>query len=56
MNLFRVMASGKRGINEENMSAVLAWLLHPGMDHGFGPAFLKTFLVEISNHVESSRG
>ena len=53
MNLFRVMASGKRGINEENMSAVLAWLLHPGMDHGFVPAFLKTFLVEISSYVES---
>lgn len=54
MNLFRVLASGKRGLNEENMSACLAWLLHPGMDHGFGPAFLKAFLAEIGSHAEAA--
>lgn len=54
MNLFRVLASGKRGLNEENMSACLAWLLPPGMDHGFGPAFLKAFLAEIGSHAEAA--
>lgn len=44
MNLFKVIASGKKSFSEEQASAVLAWLLNPQMEHGLGYAFLARFI------------
>ncbi|MBM3494085.1 MAG: hypothetical protein FJX72_07165 [Armatimonadetes bacterium] len=48
MNIFRVLASAKKGFQEEYASAILAWLLNPAMEHGLGYSFLAEFLAEIS--------
>jgi hypothetical protein len=47
MNLFDVLYSGKRDITEENMSALLGWMLDPGQSHGWGNLFLAEFLRAI---------
>lgn len=44
MNLFDILSAGKQKLNEENVSALLAWLLDPGQSHGRGSLFLKRFL------------
>lgn len=46
MNIFKVIASGKKPFFEEQMSSVLAWLLHPQMEHGLGKELLERFLKE----------
>lgn len=46
MNIFKVLASAKKGFQEEYASAILAWLLNPSMEHGLGYAFLTEFLAE----------
>ena len=46
MNLFDVI-SGNRKLQEEHVTAVLAWLLDPGQSHGCGSLFLKRLLAEI---------
>ncbi len=51
MNLFKVLASRAKdgkGFAETQMSAVLAWFLHPQMEHGLGYEFLARFLQQIS--------
>ncbi len=53
MNIFRILASGKQKFREEYVSAVLAYLLAPKMDHGLGTAFLDTLLRQISEKSES---
>jgi hypothetical protein len=50
MNIFRVLASGRFPMREEVVSAYLAYLLSPKMDHGLGSAMLATLLREISRH------
>jgi hypothetical protein len=48
MNIFKVIASGKKTFFEEQMSAVLAWFLHPQMEHGLGFEFLNRFIHGIA--------
>lgn len=47
MNIFKVIASGQDSFKETNASAILAWLLHPEMEHGLGYTFLSRFINEI---------
>jgi hypothetical protein len=48
MNIFRVLASGKHNIREEFVSAFLAYLLSPKMDHGLGYIFLSRLLAVVA--------
>ncbi|MHB8781874.1 MAG: PD-(D/E)XK nuclease family protein [Desulfobacteria bacterium] len=48
MNIFRVLASGKHAVREEFVSAFLAYLLSPKMDHGLGYSFLSRLLVGVA--------
>jgi hypothetical protein len=48
MNIFKVLATGKK-LAEEQMTALLAWLLNPEKEHGLGYELLKRFIVSISN-------
>jgi len=48
MNIFKVFASGKKPMFEEQMTSILAWLLHPQMEHGLGHEFLGRFIKSIS--------
>lgn len=48
MNIFKVLASGRRSFSEESASVFLGWLLHPEMDHGMGPRFLKKLMEGIA--------
>lgn len=50
MNIFRVLASGRQPMREEYISALLAYLLSPKMDHGLGAMVLATLLREIGQH------
>ncbi|EFI36058.1 hypothetical protein Dthio_PD3502 [Desulfonatronospira thiodismutans ASO3-1] len=58
MNIFKVIASGHGSFQETNASAILAWLLHPEMEHGLGYTFLSRFFNEIksydNNEIKSS--
>jgi hypothetical protein len=54
MNIFRVLASGRFPMREEVVSAYLAYLLSPKMDHGLGSTMLTTLLREISSHTRLS--
>ena len=54
MNLFKVFASGKRRMREEFMSAFLAWLLSPEMDHGLRFEFVKRFIGMIASLADES--
>lgn len=47
MNIFNVLSQGKGSLNEENLSAMLAYLLSPNGSHGLGDTFLKRFLKLI---------
>ena len=45
MNIFKVMASTPRmKMPEDQMSAVMGWLLHPDMEHGLNTLFLERLL------------
>lgn len=44
MNIFDVLYTGKRRITEENVSAVLAWMIDPKGTHGWGSEFLRRLL------------
>lgn len=48
MNIFKVLASGKKSFQEETASAVLAWFMNPAMEHGLGYAFLSRFINALS--------
>lgn len=48
MNIFKIIASSKKGFPEEYASAILAWLLNPTMDHGLGFLFLRRIIDSIS--------
>ena len=48
MNIFNALsARADSKLREPNLSAVLAYFLHPGKDHGLGDTFLKAFLEII---------
>ena len=48
MNIFKVLASGKSSFQEEQASAMMAWLLNPRMEHGLGFAFLSRFVDGVA--------
>jgi len=54
MNIFKVIASGKKGFPEEIASAILAWFLNPYMEHGLGEKFLIKFLEAIDDKKDGS--
>ncbi len=49
MNIFRVIASGKQKLREEFVSAFLAYLFSPSMDHGLGATLFTKVLKEIAS-------
>ena len=49
MNIFKVLASGKKSFQEETASAILAWFMNPTMEHGLGYAFISKFIAELAN-------
>ncbi|RZB30703.1 MAG: hypothetical protein SRB1_02983 [Desulfobacteraceae bacterium Eth-SRB1] len=48
MNIFDVLSQGKGRLNEENLSAMLAFLLSPNQSHGLSDIFLRHFLDAIA--------
>ena len=47
MNIFMILASAPRvKMPEEQMSALIGWLLHPDMEHGLGSILLERFLMK----------
>jgi hypothetical protein len=48
MNIFKVLASGKKSFQEETASAILAWFMNPTMEHGLGYSLLSKFIDELS--------
>ncbi len=48
MNIFRTLASGKNSFREEFVSAFIAYLFSPKMDHGLNFLVLSRLLVSIS--------
>ena len=49
MNIFKVLASGKKSFQEETASAILAWFMNPTMEHGLGYSFLSKFVDGLSS-------
>ncbi|MCL7749910.1 PD-(D/E)XK nuclease family protein [Halalkalibacter alkaliphilus] len=49
MNIFSALSQGKGRLNEENMSAILAYLLNPRESHGLGDTVLKEFLLLLDS-------
>ncbi len=57
MNIFKVLASGKKSFQEETASAILAWFMNPTMEHGLGYSFVAKFIKDLaisSNNKELS--
>ena len=48
MNIFTVLSQGKGRLNEENLSAMLGFLLSPTQTHGLGDIFLRRFLTLVA--------
>lgn len=48
MNIFTVLSQGKGRLNEENLSAMLGYLLTPAQTHGLGDTFLRPFLLAVA--------
>lgn len=48
MNIFTVLSQGKGRLNEENLSAMLGFLLSPSQTHGLGDTFLRQFLGAVA--------
>ena len=53
MNIFKVLASGKKSFQEETASAILAWLLNPSMEHGLGCIFTSKFFNAVSSALDN---
>ena len=49
MNIFTVLSQGNGRLDEENISAMLGFLLDPNKSHGLGDLFLREFLKLISD-------
>lgn len=54
MNIFRTLASGKHSFREEFVSAFLAYLISPRMDHGLGYSFLSALIQKIADRQGNS--
>ena len=54
MNIFTVLSQGNGRLNEENLSAMLAFLLSPTQAHGFGDTFLRHFLNLLASKCEQN--
>lgn len=54
MNLFKVLASGNRRFYEDQLSAVLAYLCSPRMDHGLGYQFVSRLTEKIESNLNIS--
>jgi hypothetical protein len=54
MNIFTVLSQGNGRLNEENLSAMLAFLLSPTQTHGFGDTFLRNFLSLLAVKCEQN--
>ena len=48
MNIFTVLSQGKGRLDEENVSAMLGYLLTPTQTHGLGDTFLRPFLATVA--------
>lgn len=48
MNIFKVLASGKKKFEEEYASPLLAWFLNPKMEHGLGFQFISRLINALS--------
>ncbi|MCI5544056.1 MAG: PD-(D/E)XK nuclease family protein [Azospirillum sp.] len=48
MNIFEILNQGKGAVNENNISAFLAYLLNPNETHGLKDAVLQKFLTSIN--------
>ena len=55
MNIFRTIASGKHAFREEFVSAFLAYLLSPKMDHGLGFTVLSRLLTHVAEKNDAQR-
>ena len=55
MNIFDVLSQGKGRLNEENLSAMLAFLLSPNQTHGLGDIFLRHFLKAIAQACDEEK-
>lgn len=55
MNIFDVLSQGKGRLNEENMSAMLAFLLSPNQTHGLGDIFLRHFIKAIAQACDEEK-
>ena len=53
MNIFKVLASGKKSFQEETASAILAWFLNPTMEHGLGYSFLSKFVDDLFSSTDN---
>ncbi len=53
MNIFRVIASGKQKLREEFVSAFLAYLFSPSMDHGLGATLFTNVIKEIASSAKN---
>jgi hypothetical protein len=53
MNIFKVLASGKKSFQEETASAILVWLLNPTMEHGLGYSFLSRFIEDLLSSTDT---
>lgn len=53
MNIFEILNRGKGTVNENNISAFLAYLLNPNETHGLRDTFLKRFLSSIDYDMDT---
>lgn len=51
MNIFEILSQGKGSVNEENVSAFLAYLLNPNKAHGLKNEFLKEFIKLVDENL-----
>lgn len=51
MNIFEVLSQGRGRLNEENLSAMLGYLLSPLQTHGLGDIFLRSFVQAASEKI-----
>ncbi|MBR6124591.1 PD-(D/E)XK nuclease family protein [Candidatus Saccharibacteria bacterium] len=54
MNIFRILSAGDGHIYEPSISSFLAYLLDPKNDHGLGDEFLRSFVADFQECMESN--
>lgn len=50
MNIFSALSQGNGRLNEENLTAMLGYILNPHSDHGLSDLFLRRFLKEVGKN------